>query len=111
MTACRWNVAIVAAAGAGLALWSSSTAVAQTQDAPTQYEERPNRIRIEYVPPTNPAHQKLYEFIRERQVLETVQKIFSPFRLPLEVTIKTIGCDGVKINRKSTRLNSSHLGI
>ena len=95
MTACRWNVAIVAAAGAGLALWSSSTAVAQTQDAPTQYEERPNRIRIEYVPPTNPAHQKLYEFIRERQVLETVQKIFSPFRLPLEVTIKTIGCDGV----------------
>jgi len=58
-------------------------------------EERPNRIRIEYVPPKNPEHQKLYELIKERRVLETLQEIFSPFRLPADILIKTVGCDGV----------------
>ena len=56
--------------------------------------EAPNRIRIEYEPPNNPAHQPLYEMIRERQFLEKLQTIFSPFKFPMEVTIKTLGCDG-----------------
>ena len=57
--------------------------------------ERPNRVRIEYDLPKNPDHQKLYDRIRENKVLETVQQIFSPFRLPTELTIKTMGCDGM----------------
>jgi hypothetical protein len=57
--------------------------------------ERPNRVRIEYEPPKNPDHQKLYDMIRDNGVLETVQQIFSPFRLPTELTIKTMGCDGM----------------
>jgi hypothetical protein len=58
-------------------------------------EERADRIRIEYVPPKNPEHQALYEMLKERHALEMLQQIFSPLRLPLDVTIKTVGCDGV----------------
>jgi hypothetical protein len=56
---------------------------------------QPNRIRFEYVLPKNPEHQKLYDLLKEKRALETVQQIFSPFRLPIDLTIKTIGCDGV----------------
>jgi len=54
-----------------------------------------NRIRIEYVPPKNPEHQNLYDMLKANLALETIQKLFSPFRFPTEVTIKTVGCDGV----------------
>ena len=55
----------------------------------------PRRIRVEYVPPTNPAHQALYELLQQRRALEKFQEIFSPFRLPIDLTLKTLGCDGV----------------
>jgi hypothetical protein len=55
----------------------------------------PRRIRIEYVPPSNPAHQALYERLQQRRALEKFQEIFSPFRLPIDLTLKTLGCDGV----------------
>jgi hypothetical protein len=73
---------------AGLAL--AGLAVPAAADAP-----RPNRILIEYVPPKNPDHQKIYEDLKQRQVLEKLQEIFSPFKLPIDVTLKTVGCDGV----------------
>jgi hypothetical protein len=53
------------------------------------------RIHIEYVAPKNPDHQALYAQLRERKTLEKLQAIFMPFRLPLDVTIRTTGCDGV----------------
>src|SRR5215510_4048283 len=53
------------------------------------------RIGIEYEPPKNPAHQSLYEMLKEHRVLEKLQDIFSPFQLPIELTFKTAGCDGV----------------
>jgi hypothetical protein len=53
------------------------------------------RIGIEYVPPKNPEHQHLYEMLKEHRVLERLQEIFSPFQLPIELTFKTVGCDGV----------------
>src|SRR5262245_24560974 len=58
-------------------------------------DAEPHRIRVEYVPPTNPAHQSLYERLQQRRALEKVQEIFSPFRLPIDLTVKTLGCDGV----------------
>jgi len=58
-------------------------------------QARPNRIRIEYAPPKNPAHQMLYDRIRENHVLEMMQQILSPFVLPVDLTIKTMGCDGM----------------
>jgi len=53
-----------------------------------------NRIRIEYVPPENPDHQKIYEKLKARHALEMTQRLFSPFRLPVDLTIRTLGCGG-----------------
>lgn len=58
-------------------------------------DAQPNRIRIEYVPPTSPEHQSIYEMVKERRVLEKMQEIYSPFRLPTELTLRMVGCDGV----------------
>jgi hypothetical protein len=51
-----------------------------------------NRIRIEYIPPENPDLRPLYDLIKQRQVLEGLQKLFSPLELPVELTIKTKEC-------------------
>jgi hypothetical protein len=58
-------------------------------------EAQPNRIRIEYVPPTNPEHQPLYELLKQHRTLEKLQEVFSPFRLPIDLTLRTVGCNGV----------------
>jgi hypothetical protein len=53
------------------------------------------RIRVEYAPPDNPEHQALYDLVRQRRALERLAEIFQPFQLPMEVTLKTLGCNGV----------------
>jgi hypothetical protein len=58
-------------------------------------DAKSNRITLQYEPPKNPAHQPLYEMLKQRRVLEKLQEIFSPFLLPVELTFKTVGCDGV----------------
>src|SRR5262245_62833061 len=58
-------------------------------------EAHTNRMLVEYVPPTNPAHQALYQRLMERRALEKLQELFSPFRLPVELKLRTVGCDGV----------------
>jgi hypothetical protein len=60
--------------------------------APAPDAAHTDRIRIDYVPPKNPAHQKIYELVKERRALETLQQIFAPFRYPLDVTIRTTDC-------------------
>jgi len=67
--------------------------VAVEQAAPAAQEEL-GRIHIEYVLPEKAAHQKTYEAVKNRRVLERVQEIFSPFRLPEDVYIKALGCEG-----------------
>jgi hypothetical protein len=54
-----------------------------------------NRVQIQYEPPKNPEHKKLYETLMEHQVLESVQQILSPLRLPIALTIKTLACNGL----------------
>jgi hypothetical protein len=54
-----------------------------------------NRIRVEYFPPKNPALQKVYEIVEVRRALEKLQELFSPFRLPIDLTLMTGDCDGV----------------
>ena len=51
-----------------------------------------NRIHIEYIPPENPDLRPLYDLIKQRQVLEKLQKLFSPLELPIELTIQTKEC-------------------
>ena len=45
-----------------------ASVMAPASQAATDYA--PNRIRIEYVPPTDPQHQPLYEMIKEQHALE-----------------------------------------
>lgn len=61
-------------------------AVAQNPEA--------NRIRIEYAAPTDPQHQALFQLLKEKAVLERIQTLLSPFRLPRPLTFRTAGCDG-----------------
>jgi hypothetical protein len=56
--------------------------------------EAPGRIHVEYVPPTKAVHQRTYEAVKSRRVLERLQEIFAPFRLPDDLYIKTLDCDG-----------------
>jgi hypothetical protein len=69
--------------------------LALPQTAATAAEVQTNRILIEYVPPTNPAHQPLYDLLKQHRTLEKLQEVFSPFRLPIDLTFRTIGCNGI----------------
>jgi hypothetical protein len=60
----------------------------------TAAESKINRILVEYVPPTNPNHETLYQLLKDKHSLERLQEIFSPFRLPIDLTLRTIGCNG-----------------
>ena len=61
----------------------------------TEPQQSAPMIHIAYEAPKNPEHQKVHDLIKERRALEILQDIFSPFRLPVGMTIKTVGCDGV----------------
>jgi hypothetical protein len=58
-------------------------------------EAQPGRIKIEYVPPKDPKHEALYQLLKQRRVLEQLQRIYSPFRLPTNLSIQTAPCDGI----------------
>lgn len=52
------------------------------------------QIRIEYVPPKNPAHQSIYDRLKQTRSLERIQTLLSPLRLPRPLFLKVSGCDG-----------------
>lgn len=53
-----------------------------------------HQIAIAYKQPSNPAHGRLRDVLVEARVLEQVQEILSPFRLPKALPISIEGCDG-----------------
>ena len=55
---------------------------------------KPNRIKIDYVAPKNPAHQVIYRKLKEIRALENLREFLSAFRLPRTLLVKTEGCDG-----------------
>jgi hypothetical protein len=71
--------------------------VVDTPVPPSAGEEdaRSNRVHIEYVPPKNPEHQEIFEMAQQHRALETMQQVLAPLRLPIDVTLRTIGCDGI----------------
>jgi|SRR5579871_2218996 len=58
-------------------------------------EPQKGPVFIEYEPPKDPALQDIYERIKERRGLEIFKGLLSPFRLPVNLTVRTQGCDGV----------------
>ena len=75
---------------------ASAAATAEPANAVTVGDEaqepRPNRIRFEYAPPQNPQLEAVYTQLRQARALEKIQQLFSPFRLPSDLTVKTIEC-------------------
>ena len=57
-------------------------------------EGKSNRVSIEYVRPKNPAHEQLAGRLKEARVLERLQVLLSPFRLPRTLKVLLSGCDG-----------------
>jgi Putative metallopeptidase len=53
-----------------------------------------DRIVIEYVAPTNPAHQPLYDLLKEKQALERVRDLLIGVRWPRTLRLEFEGCDG-----------------
>lgn len=52
------------------------------------------QIRIQYVKPTNPAHQPIHDELKRTRALERVQALLAPIRLPRPLLVKLDGCDG-----------------
>ena len=55
---------------------------------------RPDRIQISYVAPKNPAHEAVFQRLKERRILERFKEMLSPMRLPRPLRLKLEGCDG-----------------
>src|SRR4051812_22644132 len=55
---------------------------------------KPNNIDISYSPPKDPSHEKLATLLQERRVLEQLQQVLMPIRLPRKLTLTLAGCDG-----------------
>lgn len=55
-------------------------------------EPRTNHIQIEYVPPKSPEYQSLMESLKANHGLEMMQDIFSVFRLPSDLNLRTTEC-------------------
>src|SRR5262249_5909328 len=51
-----------------------------------------NRIRIEYEAPHSSELQPLYELVKQREVLQTIQEIFSPLKLPIDIIVQAKEC-------------------
>jgi putative metallopeptidase DUF4344 len=52
------------------------------------------KVQIVYEEPKNPKFQPIYESLRQRKVLETLQNFLSPLKLERTLTIKTAECGG-----------------
>ena len=54
-------------------------------------ETHPGRIKVEYLAPANAEQQSVYNLLKERRALEQLQRLFSPLRLPTDLSLR----DGV----------------
>ena len=77
----------LALALAGLVLFSATVKTASAAS-------KTNQVSIYYVPPKNPAHQQIYERLKQRRALEKLREILSPFRLPRTIKLSLAGCNG-----------------
>src|SRR5262245_20534619 len=53
---------------------------------------QPNRISIEYEPPSSEELKPIYWVMLRRRPLQRVREIFSPLKLPVELTVRTKEC-------------------
>jgi hypothetical protein len=77
----------LALAVAGMVLVTATAATASQGS-------KSNRVRVKYVLPKDPAHQHIYERLKQDRALEKLQNFLSPFELPRTLTVSLKGCDG-----------------
>lgn len=53
-----------------------------------------NMVNVVYVVPKVPAHQKIYDLLKERRTLEKLKEFLSPVLLPRRLTVSLQECDG-----------------
>jgi hypothetical protein len=82
-----WEKKVLALAVAGMVLVTATAATASQGS-------KSNRVRVKYVLPKDPAHQHIYERLKQDRALEKLQNFLSPFELPRTLTVSLKGCDG-----------------
>src|SRR5438105_13632838 len=75
----------------GFVVTSMGLAVART---PALAQEQTNQINIVYEEPKKADYRPIYERLKQRKVLETLQQFLSPLKLPRKLTVKTGECGG-----------------
>ena len=86
--------AILAGALVLVAVIGPDRGLAQSNVSPAEIDH-PSWVSIIYEPPENSAFQDLYDLLRERHALESIQEILRPFRSPEALTIKTAECKAI----------------
>ena len=79
---------------AGLALGIACMILITTATTTAFAIPKTNMVHIVYVPPKVPAHQKIYEWLKEHRTLERLEVFLSPVRLPRVLNISLQECDG-----------------
>src|SRR5262245_43470880 len=82
-------------ATAVIALMLSAVHGADAQKVRTAKAAKTNSIDIAYVEPQSADHRQVFALVKEARVLEKIQALLSPLRLPRRLLIRTQGCDGV----------------
>lgn len=96
-----WRIGLGLRCGLAALLLAASAAIAGAEGTGADAmpvvgdEGHTNRVRIDYGPTSTPALTELSNMMKERGALERFQGIFSPFRLPIEITLRMKDCGGV----------------
>jgi hypothetical protein len=61
-----------------------------------QVKGKTDQVRSQYVPPKNPAHQPIYDYMKQGGTLELIRELLKPLRLPYILLYKMQDCNGVK---------------
>src|SRR3954452_16717543 len=82
--------ASIIAAAAALTVGALTGPAARAEDKSDQ-----GSIKIDYETPKDPALQEVYDMAKGARALEMMQVIFSAFRLPEDLYMRYVNCDGV----------------
>lgn len=67
----------------------------KTSEATGSGALKSNRFDIAYAEPKNPTHRPIFEMLKEEHILEKIQAVLAPVKLPIRITLKLEGCDGI----------------
>lgn len=84
----------------GLVLWVRGVtliavpAVTACSDLEVLPPEKTDQLVVSYEVPTKPAHQEIHDLLKERQSLERLKELLSPYRLRWPLYMSLAECDG-----------------